>query len=781
MEKKYKLNEKFTKKQDRISLSALMMKYIVYWKYFLASAVLSIGVMYLYIQCQNKVYQIDAAVLFNDESGKGRADMAMLQELGFLGGMNANVENEIEVMRSKDLFLNVVEALNLAVTINQREGLKKVNLYPDAPIQVQVSPEILNQIESKGRLRLLKQDGSYLLEGKVDAEEVHCEFNELPATVSLRDGTILITENQLVSNNNWKELYIQIENPLYLASQLTRDVLFHIAQKNGSVVRLVTKNENIALAKDILYNIVDAYNRVSVEAKNETAVSTDNFINERLASLENELALVEQQIEKYKQENKLTDILSESELYLKQIGENVTQKLQIETQINIVSHIRRFVSDPQNEYQLIPNMGITDVGLVKVIDRYNQLILAREKLLRTSSAGNPTIQVANQEIKTVRISIQKGIEVFAHSLEISEQNLFNQEKQMQTRVQAVPKQERELLEISRQQKIKEALYVFLLEKKEENSLTMTLTVPMARMIEKPFTNKKKIAPRSGILYLLALVLALVIPIAVMYVYHLFQVTIRNRNDIEQISDLPVLGELNVEDLTDSQLVVSPGKTDLPNELFRAIRNNLQFVSSIGSKKVITITSNVPGEGKSYVTANLAAMFAISGKRTLLLGLDLRNPQIASIFNLKNIGITNYISGSTDLTRPDIYTSALYPHLDIIPAGPVPINPNEMLMSEKLKDFIEESKKSYDYILIDSAPIGVISDSYLLNDQTDLFVFVTRAQVTHKNMIVDIHKLLDSGHIKNAYLIVNAVDMQAKSYQYGKYGYGYGYKETRKQA
>lgn len=781
MEKKYKLNEKFTKNQDRISISAFLMKYTIYWKYYLISLVVSVGLMYLYIQSQNKVYQIDAAVLFNDESGKGRADMAMLQELGILGGMNANVENEIEVMRSKDLFLNVVESLNLSVSLYRKEGLRKVNLYPDAPVQIEVSPEILNSIEGTGKLRLSKQEGVYVLEGKIDSEDINFKFNDLPAMLSLSEGTITISPDQSGQNTGWDELYIQLENPLYLASELTKDVLFHIVQKNGSVVRLVTKNDNITLAKDILNNIVDAYNRVSVEAKNETALSTDNFINQRLESLQKELSVVEQQVERYKKENSLTDIMTESELFLKQIGENVTQKLEVETQINIVAYIRRFISDPQNEYQLIPNMGITDAGLVKVIDRYNQLLLAREKLLRTSSAGNPTILVANQEIQSVRKSIQKGVDVVTHSLQISEQDLSNQEKRMQARVQAVPKQERELLEISRQQKIKEALYVFLLEKKEENALTMTLTVPMARMIEKPFTNKKKVAPRSGILYVLAFILAFAIPVLFIYIYQLFQITIRNRKDIEQISDLPVLGELNQADLSCSQLVVEVGKTDLANELFRAIRNNLQFVTSIGAKKVITITSNVPGEGKSYVTANLAAMFAISGKKTLLLGLDLRNPQIASIFKIKNRGITNYITASTDSVMPDIYTSGIYPHLDIIPAGPVPINPNEMLMSQRLRDFIAQSKKNYDYILIDSAPVGVISDSYLLNDLTDLFVFVTRSQVTHKNMIVDIHKLLDSGQIKNACLVVNAVDMQAKSYQYGKYGYGYGYSDTRKQA
>ncbi len=759
--------------EEEINLVEVLMKYLHYWKWFVASAILFVALGFLFLQTQNKEYQIDTTVLLNDEKGKGRPDMAALQEMGILSGMSANVDNEIEVMRSKDLMLGVVNDLKLYTSIRERKGLRKVNLYKRTPVDVEPSAEFLERLLQPLEFTLERKGDGYSVSGEMGDESFEQTFSQFPYEWVLPTGKITLTETNFAVDNDWTKLDVSIRNPMQVASALTKEVNFQLAQKNGSVIKISMHNDNILQGEDILNKVVEYYNKETMQAKNETALSTERFINERLLSLQGELKEVEKDVEGYKKSNKLTDISAESELFIKQTGETDTQRAEIETQLNILSYIDEFVNKKENRYRIVPNIGISDVGLLKVIDEYNTKILLRERTLRTTSETNPTVVALNGDIDTMRANILGGIDVVRRSLTITQKEIKKKESEINSRIREVPRQERELMEIARQQKIKESLYMFLLEKREENSLSMTMTVPMARMIEKPYCNGIPVAPRSMVILLASFVLGLIVPVAVIFVKELFNVTITTRQDVEALTKLPILGELNHEKLTGRSIVVKPNSTNVTNELFRAVRNNLQFIAGMGDKKIITITSNVPGEGKSHVSTNLAAMFAMANKRTLIIGLDLRNPQLANVFQIPNKGLTNYLSGQEADINSLIVHSQQFKGLDILPAGPVPLNPNEMLMSDKLQNLIDRLKDQYDYILIDSAPMGVVSDSYLLNDFTDLFVFVSRSNYTHKKMVDDVNKLVAQKRIKNAYFIINDVNMDARSYRYGKYGYGYG--------
>ncbi|MGL4806108.1 MAG: polysaccharide biosynthesis tyrosine autokinase, partial [Bacteroidales bacterium] len=316
-------------------------------------------------------------------------------------------------------------------------------------------------------------------------------------------------------------------------------------------------------------------------------------------------------------------------------------------------------------------------------------------------------------------------------------------------------------------------YMFLLEKREENSLSMTMTVAMARLIEKPYCNGIPVAPRGMVIMLASFLLGLIVPVAVIFVKELFNVTVTDRHDVESHTSLPIVGELCHENLQGRAIVVKADSTSVSNEHFRAVRNNIQFITGTGDKKVITFTSSIPGEGKTFASTNVAATFAMTNRKVIVIGLDLRNPQLAKVFGLENKGITNYLSGQVSGWKELVVKSKEFPSLDILPAGPVPLNPNEMLMSGKLKSMIQELKEQYDYVLIDSAPVGVVSDTFLLKDMTDLFLFVCRANYTNKKLIDHVSTLVNEGKLHHVYFVINDVDIQSKAYRYGKYGYGYG--------
>ncbi|MGL5317126.1 MAG: GumC family protein, partial [Bacteroidales bacterium] len=568
-------NETHIVEEEEINLVDIFMKYLHFWKWFVLSAIIFIALGFIYLKTQNKIYQVDASILLNDEKGKGRPDMAALQGLGVFSGAGANVENEIEVMRSKDLMLNIVKDLKLYTSIRESKGLKRINLYKQSPVDVIVPQELLDRLRSSINLTITRSDNKYTINGNMGDEKFSHSFDNLPFDLMLPFGKLSLIPSTFNEGSEWESLDITIKKPMQVASDLTKEVSFQLAQKNGSVVRISMRNDNILQGEDILNKVVEHYNKETMFAKNETAISTERFINDRLTSLQKELTTVEKNVEGYKKSNKLTNIEAESGLFIEQTGEVDKQRADIETQQNVLTYIDEFVNKKENRYRIVPNIGINDPGLLKVIDEYNKLLLVRERTLRTTSEDNPTVITLNSDINSMRASILGGIDVVSRSLSITKKEILKKESQISGRIKEVPRQERELMEISRQQKIKEGLYMFLLEKREENSLSMTMTVPMARLIEKPYCDGLPVAPRSLVVLMASFILGLIVPVVVIFVKTLLNVTIDDRQDLETLTNLPILGELCHENMPTNSVVVKENSTTLSNELFRSIRNNLQ--------------------------------------------------------------------------------------------------------------------------------------------------------------------------------------------------------------
>lgn len=497
----------------------------------------------------------------------------------------------------------------------------------------------------------------------------------------------------------------------------------------------------------------------------------------RLAILTEELADVEQKVERYKQSEELTDISSEAKLFLEQSSANEQKRLETETQLSIVRDLEAYLSAPGGRDQLLPaGTGLQSSSLNSLIGEYNTLLLQRNRLRRTASADNQAMLDLTAQLESMAESVHASIAREKRNLNIVLEDIKRQATLYSSRITSIPRQEREFLEIQRQQSVKAALYLFLLQKKEENFLSMTVVVPKAKVIDVARSSANPIAPRRMIVLLVALMLGLGLPIVVIFIREQLRFYIENKTELEKLSKVPVLGEIPKSSEL-GNIVLHEHSTNTLAEMYRLLRTNLLFVLGTDHKKVLLVTSSVGGEGKTFMSINLGLSLAFLNKKVLVIGLDVRKPKLAEYLGMDNkTGITLYLSGHMSkekLIRP----SGVHKNLDVLPAGPIPPNPNELLARQELDDLIAHYRETYDYIILDSAPVGAVSDSYQLNRFADVCLYVVRAEYTHKQNILDAEENHTLNKLNNMYFVLNASDVQKSGYRYGyRYGYGkkYGY-------
>jgi len=752
----------------------LVLKHIHHWKWVVLSVVIALIAGGLFYKRQTPIYTVSATVLMNDKS-KNASEIQVLQRMAG-GNMNgSSLENEMILIRSKNMMAQVVNELQLHVNISQKFRFRSADLYHRAPINVFIDPQISSKILKPLKLQITPSNQGATVEGDYADIEIKQKIESFPATITLPFGNLTITRASQAQE--WIEpVDLTIVNPLTRAAQLSASIqVTPLVKQNGTILRLTITESDIARGTDILNKVVDVYNDNAKTTQNEKGVNTNQFINERLVSIQKELSQVETDVEVFKRDNKLIGLEADGGSAISRVAEVENKLTQFELDRTLLDYVKEYVSSSDNKYSIIPNLGISDPAVTTIISEYNQMITSRDRLLRTSGDSNPTVLAVTRDVETMRSSILEGITLARRQIDITEREIKSQMRTYDSKLSEVPRQQRELAEILRQQKIKEGLYIFILEKREENALTMALATPEARIIEDPSVSGL-IAPKLPIIMLAALVIGLALPIGIIVVMVLLDVKIHDRHDIESLTKLPIIGELcHVKEAKSNRtVVVSKSSTSAISELLRSVRNNLQYLSGAEDRKVITVTSNLPTEGKSFVAANLAVTFALTGKRVLLLGLDLRNPQLHRLFNHQSEGMTNYLSGQVDNWQTLVTNLSDYSGLDIILAGPIPPNPNELLMSQRLDDMINEMRERYDYIIIDSAPVGVISDTFLLNRVTDTNLFVVRAGYSAKKSIQYVNRIVSEGKLSNLYILANDVNMESNVYRYGRYGYGYGY-------
>ena len=481
-------------------------------------------------------------------------------------------------------------------------------------------------------------------------------------------------------------------------------------------------------------------------------------------------------------DNELVDITANAASYLDESKSIEERLFDVETEMNRLDYVGKFITDTANRYSLIPAVEISSQTFLTIVDAYNSKLMERERLLRSVSESNPVLMTVSQDLEILRRGVEDGVVSTQAGMEIARRDLLAKKHEAKSRIQEVPGLQRESAEISRQQLIKDKLYVFLLEKREENSLNKTLALPRAIIMDIPDTSGIPVSPKKTNILLIALFLGVCVPAGIIFLLDFFNDRFKDRTDVEKLTTLPILGEICTKDDHDEKLVVSAWSVAPITELFRLLRNNLQFVMTSPEKKVICVTSTVSGEGKTFLASNLALSFGLIGKKVLLVGMDIRRPQLYKYFDIPQVmqGVTTYLSGmENDITRL-IIPSKIMADLDLLPSGPIPPNPNELLYGHRLEELIGELRSRYDYIVIDTAPVGMVSDTMLIRRVTDVMLFVVRAGYTAKKSFALLDKMVSSGRFPAPYLVVNGVDMESRSYGYRRYGYhsSYGYDAGR---
>lgn len=776
-------------KEEEIDLREILFKYILHWRWFVLSAIvfLIIGV-FVYLR-MDRQYGVSTSVLLKENTGTGaqkNSPLGALEDLGLLSTTN-NVDNEIAVFSSPNLMRQVVSTLELQTSYFESGFFRDTEIYQNCPFYVRLEDVKPDELDGFIKLHIKKNGPSVSVRGKYylkkDETEIDGNLDKLPGFIELPSnlGRLYVTDKPNIDEEQLDEEYIvTIQNVQKVAYGLASELKVSSTTKNSSVLTIGLDLLNVDKGIDILNEIVKIYNENNIKDNNEMAYNTSKFINERLDSISIELSGIEDKVVNYKKEQGITDLSTEAKVFVEQTSTVEQRRIDIETQLKTIEWVENFVQKPDNNYKLIPNLGITDPGLSAIIAQYNESLLAFQRLERSTSESSPSRQAVLSELANTRESIQSAVNTVRRGLNIAKLDADHQASQISARIRTVPMQERGLLEVTRQQQIKQALYLYLMQVREETSITMASTADKAKVITDPVVPDEPISPKRNIILLASLLIGLVIPVAVIYIRDMMQLNITGREELEKLSDVTVIGEIMNKD-EDGVIVMGKDKTTPIVELFRTLRNNIQFILNDPDKKVVLVTSTIPGEGKTFVSVNTAVSFALSEKRVLLIGMDIRNPKLAVDMGFsKGDGLTAYLSGSEPDWKQLLASIKEFPNLDILQAGIIPPNPNELLMKPSLKELLDEARELYDVIVIDSAPIGVVSDTFLLSLYADTTVYVTRENVTPRNAITFVNDVYHDKRLPNMYLVINGVEPSKNRGKYGRYGYGYtyGYGETK---
>ena len=766
--------------EEMIDWRELFEKYGAYWKWIVGSLIIIVIIGMLYYRSQPNTYQFKSTLLIVDHSKSG--EISILKQLDAFGfsGSSSNIYNEKQVLQSKELIKKIVHELKLNYEYQKISMLKPIELYTNSPIEVIMDDDDLGKIGSPIELSVKFDDNIYRISGKYSKDNkttrFKYDFDQLPAVIETPLGQIHILLKNFEELSEDK-IYVKIYNPISIVKRYQSSALSTEVPKNGDLVNLTFKAQNIQKGKDFLQKLINTYNQDAIDQINKSAQLTAVFIDSRLDLLTDSLTDVEQKLQIYKQTNELTDIEVEAGLILQKSSLYDQKRIENEIQLQLIEYIEEFLRDSENKYALIPNLGLTDVGLLAVIQEYNKLLISRDRIASGTSESNPTIHNLESQIKSGLISIQNSIATSRKGIQISIRELENQYAFLGSQLKKIPQQEREYIEIKRQQEIKASLYMFLLQKREEASISMAVTVDKAMLLDAADTAEKT-SPKLPVILMASILLGLFFPIGALYLKFLLTHTFNGRKEVEGLTKIPIIAELALED--SDEIIINHGTNTGANaELLRLLRSKLQFILNDDKERLIVITSTEKGEGKTFVAVNLAISLSLTGKKTILLGMDLRKPMLNTHFGISSQeGITSYLSGIVGDYKDLIHPIREYPNLYLLHGGIIPPNPNELILSERFDQLISELREQYDYILIDTAPVGVVSDTFLINRVSNLTLYVCRANYSDKRMFDFINRIQQENSLKKPYLVINGIDLESKNYP-GRYGYGYGYGYGRK--
>ena len=725
-----------------------------------------------------------------------------LEKMGLNGfvSSSSNIENEIEVLKSRTLAREVVSSLGLFVTYMDEDKFPNKELYRTSPVLVSLTPQEADRLPQTMEIDMLLQPaGAMDVQVKVGKKEYRKHLEKLPAVFPTDEGTVaFFANNDALSSlrpesvTTERHITAYINRPFAVAKGYAGSLLITPTSKATSVVTVSLKNSNTQRGKDYIDKLLEMYNINANNDKNEVAQRTGEFIDERIDIISKELGSTERDLENFKRSAGITDLTSEAQIALTGNAEYEKKRVENQTQINLVMDLKKYLQG--SGYEVLPaNVGLQDAGVAGAIDRYNEMVAERKRLLRTSTESNPAIVNLTTSIRAMRSNIQTTLDATLKGLEITKADLIREASRYSRRISDAPTQERQFVSIARQQEIKSGLYLMLLQKREENAIVLAAIANNAKIIDEAQADSTPISPKRMTIYLAALVFGIGIPVGVIYLIGLTKFKIEGRADVEKLTSLPVVGDIPLADEKTGAIAVFENQNNLMSETFRNVRTNLQFMLENG-KNVILVTSTISGEGKSFISANLAISLSLLGKKVVIVGLDIRKPGLNKVFNIpkKEHGITQFLTNPATNLMGLVQPSDTNKNLYILPGGTVPPNPTELLARDGLEKAVETLKKNFDYVILDTAPVGMVTDTLLIGRVADLSVYVCRADYTRKAEFTLINELAENSKLPNLCIAINGLDLQKKKYgyyygygKYGKYygygkryGYGYGYGERK---
>ena len=771
--------------EQNFNIKALLDYYLTQWKWFLLSLLVCFSLAFIYLRYYSiPSYQASTTIMVKDDRGDVNAALTVFSEMGLLRGLNSNVSNEIQIMKSRTLVEKTVKQLNLNVVLLKEGRILNNELYQNPPIQVNFSNLKNSFYTSRIELKYSEMTpDSFILESVSSKIILNNKkifrFGELIKTIC---GDLIINKSTNHISQHNKQLSILVL-PLDQVVSSFRDRLNIVSSSTSSgFIELSIIDPEIKKAEVFLNCFIDNYNLNSIANKNAIFQKTSDFISNRLRIVTQELDGVEQVVVSFKKSNDvLFDVESESSR-LSQESIEYNKKLDnIDIQLNLISPMIDVIK--KSTYaDLLPNSIFSQNDINGLINTYNQSVLERNRVLKSATAENPSIIRMEQQITSVKSNIISSLNRFQTILNKQKSELRGNETVLKSKIEKIPVMERQFKAIARQQKVKEGIYLFLLQKREESAITLSVSIANAKIIDSPKGLPVPVLPNKNTLYLITLLLGLFIPLSVFYLIILLDNKIKSRFDLQGKTTIPFIGDLP-KSYTPNEVMQSVSRSSSA-EALRIISTNLQFMLAKvteGQAKTIFLTSTFPKEGKTFVSVNLAATLALSGKKVLMMSMDIRNPKLDDYISLPDDrGVTNYLS-SNDLKIEDvILRQEGFKHFDILPPGVIPPNPAELLMGEKVEDLFKYLKMQYDYIVVDTSPVNLVTDTLLLAKFADCFIYIVRANLLEKRMLHVPNTLYRENKLTNMCILLNDTDPSRGSYgYYGYYGYGYGEKLEKK--
>ncbi len=772
--------------ESSFDFSTIYTAFILNWKWFLLSLIICLGIAYIYLRYTPPISPATAKLLIKDSDQGARRGNSIESSatLGLISNSNG-IDNEMEILNSHTLAQDAVRDLKLYTTYKMKGRFKDHLLYRNQPITVDLDGASVERLLAPITLSITREGNKFHVTGTyqrtIDKEHISQPYSidktitQFPAYINTKAGMLTLQRNGELMDEGQEEK-VSIVSPDMMAFKYAGSLTVSQTSKSTSIAQLVINDENTQRACDYLTQLAIVYNRQANIDKNEIAVRTEEFINQRLEKINAELGSTEGQLESYKKRNNMVELRMNATQAFSGANEYSQKLVEANTQVALLNSISDYMNQPANKYQTLPsNVGLTDGSATQLINKYNEIVLERNRLLRSASETSPTVTPLTAQLDDLTASIRRAVAQAKQGLNIQRNSVAGQYDKYQGQVGNTPEQERILNQIGRQQDVKSGLYLMLLQKREENSISLAATADKGRLIDRPMPGGK-VSPKSSVFMMVALIAGLAIPAIFIFLINIFRYKIEGHDDVARLTKLPILADVAIASdsaKTKADIVVHENENNQMEEIFRGMRTNLQFMLKEG-QKVIMFTSSTSGEGKTFNAANLAMSFALLGKKAILVGLDIRKPRLAELFEIDDHqhGVTNLLvkdNPTWEDVKAQILPSGVNNNLDVLMAGPTPPNPTELLARSSLDTITKHLRDHYDYILIDTAPVGLVTDTLQIGRICDATVFMCRADFTPKESFAMINSLAKEGKLPNMSIVLNGIDMSRK-----KYGYYYGY-------